>query len=186
MSSIEPEEKIFCIGFHKTGTKSLAAALTELGYRVHGPAWTQDQQVCRSLDQLQERAFSVIEAYDAFQDNPWPLLWESLRASYPKARFILTWREADRWLSSAVRYFGHQKTPMRALIYGEDAASPIGYEQRYLQRYSAHNNAVRAAFKGAENFLELNFEQEAGWKALCDFLHKPLPKMPFPHKNKGD
>ena len=29
--------KIFCIGFHKTGTKSLGLALGILGYKVTGP-----------------------------------------------------------------------------------------------------------------------------------------------------
>ena len=28
-------QKVFCIGFHKMGTKSLAAALKMLGYRVN-------------------------------------------------------------------------------------------------------------------------------------------------------
>ncbi len=29
--------KVFCIGFHKTGTSSLAVALKTFGYRVTGP-----------------------------------------------------------------------------------------------------------------------------------------------------
>ena len=35
-------QKVFCVGFHKTGTKSLGAALTALGYRVIGPSGARD------------------------------------------------------------------------------------------------------------------------------------------------
>ena len=31
------DSKVFCIGFHKTGTSSLGAALKILGYKVCGP-----------------------------------------------------------------------------------------------------------------------------------------------------
>ena len=37
--------KVFCVGFHKTGTKSLGAALATLGYRVAGPRGTLDPQI---------------------------------------------------------------------------------------------------------------------------------------------
>lgn len=28
------------------------------------------------------------------------------------------------------------------------------------------------------------FSVKEGWKPLCQFLNKPLPSIPFPHKNK--
>lgn len=178
-------QKIFAIGFHKTGTKSLAAALAQLGYRVHGPAWTQETEHCASIEHLITIASTVIADYDAFQDNPWPVIWQHLVAQYPDARYILTVRDSDAWIASACRYFGKQTTPMRRLIYGADAGSPIGFEARYKQRYEAHNHAVREYFSGKENFLELNVAQVDAWPRLCEFLQQPLINAEFPHANRN-
>jgi UDP-N-acetylmuramate-alanine ligase len=41
----EMETKVFCIGFHKTGTTSLAVALKTLGYRVTGPNGVHDPDI---------------------------------------------------------------------------------------------------------------------------------------------
>lgn len=179
------KQKIFVIGFHKTGTKSLAAALAQLGYRVHGPAWTQDPEHCSSMERLIAIASTVIADYDAFQDNPWPVIWQHLVAEYPDARYILTVRNSDAWLKSACRYFGEQKTPMRQLIYGADAGSPVGFEVRYKLRYEAHNEAVREFFIGKENFLELNVAHADAWPRLCEFLNKPVVEGAFPHANQN-
>lgn len=177
--------KVFGIGFHKTGTKSLAAALETLGYRVHGPGWVRDAQACASLQSLWASALPLIDGYDAFQDNPWPLLWRQLVSRFPDARFILTVRDESQWIESAVRYFGADATPMRKLIYGADAASPIGNEDRYLARYREHNAEVRQTLAGSERFLELDIASGEGWKPLCDFLGQPVPRLPFPHANRG-
>jgi len=177
--------KIFGIGFHKTATKSLASALRLLGYRVHGPEWVQDPQACVSLESLWARALPVVDAYDAFQDNPWPLLWRPLVEHFPDARFILTVRDEEQWLASALRYFGTQSTPMRQLIYGTDAGSPVGNEARYLERYRQHNEHVREAFAGVSRFLEMNITAGEGWSTLCAFLEREIPAPAFPHANRG-
>lgn len=41
--------KIFCIGFHKTGTKSLGTALDILGYRVCGPVGVKDPDIAKNV-----------------------------------------------------------------------------------------------------------------------------------------
>ncbi len=177
--------KVFGIGFHKTATKSLATALDMLGYRVHGPGWVNDAQACSSLESLWACALPLIDDYDAFQDNPWPLLWPYLVQRFPEARFILTVRDEEQWLASAVGYFGKQSTPMRQLIYGTDAGSPIGNEARYLERYRQHNESVRTFFTGNPHFLELDITAGAGWLELCSFLGYPTPPLQFPHANRG-
>lgn len=178
-------EKIFGIGFHKTGTKSLAAALAQLGYRVHGPGWTRDAGVCSSRESLVRTAFSVIDEHDAFQDNPWPVLWRELAEAFPRARFILTLRDPQAWLDSACRYFGTESTPMRALIYGADAASPLGNEQRYLERFEQHNREVLAYFAERDNFLALDVSSADAHNRLRLFLGHPATKEPFPHLNQN-
>ena len=177
--------KVFCIGMHKTGTKSLAMALEQLGYRVHGPAWTRDIVACASLESLWRCAGSVIHAYDAFQDNPWPMLWPYLWKSFPRARFILTVREEETWLTSMLGYFGSNNTPMRKLQYGQDAGSPLGNEQTYLRHYRSHAMAVQSAMKGCPRFLCMNIGQGHGWEELCGFLGREIPARSFPHVNRS-
>ena len=59
--------KVFCIGFHKTGTTSLAVALRQLGYRVTGHNGVSDADIA---EKVYEMAYGLVEQYDAFQDNP--------------------------------------------------------------------------------------------------------------------
>lgn len=183
--SFDCSQKVFCIGFHKTGTKSLASALRTLGYRVHGPEWVHDIDVCASADALYRQALTVIPSYDAFQDNPWPLLWKPLVEAFPEARYILTVRNEAQWLESAIRYFGSESTAMRRLIYGCDAGSPINNEDIYIARYRQHNAEVRQAFAGNPRFLELHITRGDSWAPLCEFLDCTVPTIPFPHANQG-
>ena len=44
--------KVFCIGFHKTGTTSLERALEMLGYRVTGPNNTKDPDIAEKVYDL--------------------------------------------------------------------------------------------------------------------------------------
>lgn len=183
--NFERKPKVFGIGFHKTGTKSLAGALRALGYSVHGPDWVHDIDACANLRALYSKALAVVPDYDAFQDNPWPLLWRPLAERFPNARFILTVRDEAQWLESALRYFGAQSTPMRRLIYGNEAGSPVNNETIYIARYRQHNAEVRKAFVGSQRLLELNIAGGESWEPLCDFLGHAVPALPFPHANRG-
>ena len=119
MSMRDP--KVFGIGFHKTGTKTLAAALRTLGYRVTGPNGATDPDIANNA---LEMCFSLVGQFDAFQDNPWPVMYKTLDRAYPQSKFVLTVRPTDEWIASVVDYFGREETPMRKWIYG--AGSPLG------------------------------------------------------------
>lgn len=175
--------KVFGVGFHKTGTKSLGTALTLLGYRTCGPMWTQDVQ---THDSLLQQALAVVPDYDAFQDNPWPLLFRELDAHFPGSRFILTVCPTEEWVARAVRYFGTKDSPMRRLIYGEQAGTPVGNEEIYRQRFDAHNRAVQAHFRDRpDQLLVMPLIHAPEWGPLCRFLKEDEPKgQAFPHKNR--
>lgn len=171
--------KIFCIGFHKTGTTSLAEALELLGYRVTGPNGVGDPDIATNALKM---ALGLVPLYDAFQDNPWPILFRELDAAFPGSRFILTERPPEAWIRSVVNHFGSRSTPMRQWIYGEGA--PSGNEALYLSRYNAHNEAVLAYFAGRPgDLLRLPITAGAGWTELCAFLGHAVPRRPFPHAN---
>jgi len=121
-------QKIFGIGFQKTGTSSLNRALALLGYNAVGgirinhpkgiaipPPLTKEKVLPIALARADEA--------DAFSDNPWPLLYRELDAAFASAKFILTYRDPDRWLASMVRHFGDTPSDVMQWIYG---ASPEG------------------------------------------------------------
>ena len=140
--------KVFCIGFHKTGTTSLAAALKTLGYRVTGPNGTKDpdieQKVWRMADDLVQR-------FDAFQDNPWPVIYKEMDEKYPGSKFIFMTRSPEAWIRSQVKDFGLAETPMRKWIYG--VGCPEGNEDTYIARFERHNAEVLEYFAGRPNDL---------------------------------
>ncbi len=173
--------KIFGIGFHKTGTSSLARALDLLGYRVTGSFGLVDNDIANTV---LVQAFDIVQDYDAFQDNPWPVIYRELDKRFPGSKFILTMRPTEQWLTSALRHFGGKTTPMRQWIYG--IGNPRGNETIYRQRYEQHNRDVIAYFDGRPNdLLVFNITEGDGWEQLCPFLNAGIPALPFPHSNSA-
>jgi hypothetical protein len=171
--------KVFGIGFHKTATSSLGAALTLLGYRVCGFVDVKNPSLQGRIEEITR---PLIERYDAFQDNPWPLLYRSLDRAYPGSKFILTRRPTESWIASLVKHFGGTTTPMREVIYG--VGDPRGNEARYVEVYEAHNRRVVDHFKGRdEALLVLSITDGEGWERLCPFLGAPPPGVEFPLMN---
>jgi hypothetical protein len=171
--------KVFGIGFHKTGTKSLAEALRRLGYRVTGPNGTGDEDIAGKLLPM---TLALAEQFDGFQDNPWPLVYREMDRQFPGSKFVLTLRPMESWVGSVVRHFGTKTTPMRRLMYG--AGSPLGNEAIYIERHKRHIDEVRDYFRDRpQDFLTLRITEGEGWQQLCPFLGRPVPESPFPHRN---
>lgn len=172
--------KIFCIGFQKTGTTSLGRALEVLGYRVCGPIGVTDPRIGRKALSW---AVDKVPDYDAFQDNPWPLLYQEMDRLYPGSKFILTTRKPRSWIKSMRKYFGDYEAPAEMWIYG-DGITPIKNPRKCLKRYKGHNKEVREYFKDrAGDFLEVDLGQGDAWETLCGFLGRPIPNVPFPFSN---
>jgi len=172
--------KIFGIGLGRTGTKSIAAAMWYLGYKVkHG-------------GQLNE-----IWKYDFVNDIAVSVRYKFLDYCYPGSKFILTIRDVDSWIASSTRHAkgrGGQVTetginiPLdraehRWLAYG------ITYydEEIFRVKFKQHNDSVLEYFKNRKNDL-LVHDLCGGdeWEKLCEFLGKDIPKTPFPHRNKSN
>lgn len=175
------KSKVFCIGFHKTGTTSLKFALKALGYRVTGPNGVNDPDISRNVYRM---ACEIAEQFDAFQDNPWPLLYREIDQRYPGSRFILTLRPTEDWIKSQISHFRDKTTPMRKWIYG--AGCPLGNEEIYVARYERHNKDVLSYFNNRPgDFLVLTLGSGGEWRKLCEFLNAPIPDAPFPHANSS-
>ena len=182
--------KVFGIGFQKTGTSSLHRAFEILGYRAQkGIFINHPKGVIIPPPLSNEKVFAVALSYarehDAFSDNPWPLLYRELDAAFPGSKFILTTRDAERWLQSLVRHFGERPSDVSQWIYG--VPFPRGHEARCRDIYLAHNESARAHFAARPDaLLEIDLEREPRWERLCAFLNLPIPAQPFPHENRAE
>ena len=175
------QPKVFGIGFHKTGTTSLGEALELLGYRVCGPIALMEPQL---NERVEEIALEYVKQYDAFQDNPWPILYRTLDEHYPGSKFVLTVRPLDRWIRSVVNHFGHDVTRMREWIYGPAHGYPEGNEEIYVARHERHVEEVLEYFKDRpDDLLVLRLTAGDGWEQLCPFLGHETPATPFPQAN---
>ena len=174
-------DKIFCIGFQKTATSSMGRALEALGYRVCGAVGLKEP---RLEDNIRRIAFDIVPSYDAFQDNPWPILFRELDRQWPNSRFILTTRDENNWIRSVVRHFDSQPHAMQQWIYG--VGYPKGNEPIFIERYRKHNSDVADYFRDRpKDLLVLDIEENELWKPICDFLSLDVPRTEFPHANKG-
>jgi hypothetical protein len=186
--------KIFGIGFYKTGTTTLYAALRTLGYHtVNGdkpgsyPGADDGATMIQQIDAGDFR-LPTFEMFDAFTDNPYFRIWREIYALYPDARYILTVRDEDAWIASCVKFFRHRRIrPMRVWLFGPHAnpARDAASRQAWLDAYRAHNAAVRAHFASRpQQFLEFDPTRETSWERLCEFLGAPVPEdRPWPHAN---
>lgn len=182
MARSKPDRpRVFCIGWHKTGTSSLGMALLELGYSVLGCRLDMAEPLLRKdLDKPLELAGD----FDALQDVPWAALYKELDAKYPGSKFILTLRDQHSWLESASRHFIDYDVGLHRWLYG--AGVMKGNEELYIERYNKHYGDVEKYFNNRPNdLLVMNLTEGDGWEKLCGFLEEPIPLKSFPYANKG-
>lgn len=173
--------KIFGIGYQKTGTSTLKDALMTLGINVKGGGRELVKPLLRGEI---APVYDVVDQFDAFEDHPWPLLYKDLDEKYPGSRFILTLRDEDKWLKSVVNHLGFLPDDMQKLTYG--VSFPLGNEDIFLEKYRAHNRDVLAYFKDRpKDLLVVDWSDGSGWDVLCPFVERDIPDVAFPHTNKG-
>lgn len=194
------KEKIFNIGFHKTGTTSLTHFMREHGYNpLHNTAYSMRRlNMGSQTDIFKGDAGSVnlasildktllqelVQEYDFFSDNPWPLLYRQLDQGFPNSKFILTRRNIDSWIKSIVRHSGSQHTRMRQLIYGY--GNPANHVTHYREVYSVHNRDVVRYFGNRKDLLIVDIEDDDSRiaESLAEFLGLGNNRIPFPTSNK--
>lgn len=178
--------KIFGIGWAKTGTTSLGECLTILGYRHQSQDKIAMQLYSQGrINEVVDRAASR----ESFEDWPWLLLFRELDAAYPGSYFVLTDRDPGKWLRSYRAMLSRQgeasaaMNDMRSALYGLKFPDPT--DEDLLARYAKHKADVFEYFSGRDNLLLVNWEAGDGWPQLCEFIGLPVPHVPFPHANKA-
>ena len=172
------KQKVFVIGFQKTGTTSLEHALQKLGYRVYGG----DKNLMKfdNTQELKNYISKTLLSWDVVQDMPWPLFYKELYELYPDAKFILTIRDTDKWIRSVVNYFASIRIPLHRKIYHVPCAE--GHEEAYMSLYDKHNHEVQEFFRDKENFKVMKPGQNFDFSTLCEFLDiNEVPEGSFPH-----
>ena len=192
--------KIFGIGLSRTGSTSLAGALSILGYRsVHFPAdpVTQREYFQFFTQPSDVLKLSILDRCDAITDNPIPRVYRQLDKGYPGSRFILTTRDKSSWLRSCELWwkravmpfiehdYSAQLKPFIELV-GKITYGTIDFDAAlFSQAYDAHMEQVSSYFRGRDqDLLVLDICRGEGWQKLAPFIGKPLPGRPFPHLNE--
>ena len=173
--------KVFAIGLHRTGTTSLARALSILGLRTRDFPW-------RLFDNVED---PILNEFDAFTDNPMPLVYPYLDGMFPGSKFILTTRQEEEWLRSVEWLF--RKGRIRFDLERNGLADSIHFalygatafdRRRCAQTYSAYHAEVAEYFRDRpQDLLRIDLSLGNPWEALAAFLDAEIPAAPFPESN---
>ena len=181
---------VFGIGLSKTGTTSLSDALGILGFRSFHlpPIATADATGHIVMDWPW-----WVYRYDALTDLTVAVIYRELADVFPNARFVYTQRAMEPWLDSCRRHFTTSLSQLRVTqrqTYLNDLCdafygSHVFDAPRYRATYEAHEAGVHEFFASGRPLLKVDLTAGDGWRALCPFLGKAVPDVPFPASNTG-
>ncbi|MEP3709437.1 sulfotransferase, partial [Tateyamaria sp.] len=178
--------KIFCLGFQKTGTTSMAVFFETMGLRVAGYNNFRDMEKGEISDAaVLKHAIEIMKYHDCAQDTPWFLLYKELDQAFPGSKFIHVVRDTDSWIKSATNHFKHYPKNFHTWIYG--SAYPCGNEQSWIETYERHNRDVRVYFADRKNdylFLKLEEVVERS-EDIGRFIGHEGAIPAWPHANKN-
>jgi hypothetical protein len=179
--------KIFCIGFCKSGTWSIHQALIDLGINS-----THDDKIVYKLTREQgiEERNKFIKKYQAINTRE----FEDLEQYFPNSLYIFTYRNPHDVAYSMARHTFFQPTQAEIdpLAYDceklyNNANGWTNYEQnvRMVEKY--YTQIFNKFFKYRDRFLFLDIvnNPKNAYQLLCDFLKIPLLENTFPHLNKS-
>lgn len=199
------KNKIFVIGFNKTGTTSVLHALREFDLIIGNQKvaeWLLEDIIKKNYEPL----FEYCTTAEAFQDIPFsiPEVYTYLDKKYPNSKFILTIRtNPEQWFNSIVKFHGklwaNGNIPTKAdlananyvqkgyaLKYINQVFGESYYDKKhYIDVYNQHNNAVSQYFKDRPNdLLVVNVEDKDSYIHFCNFIGQTPVRETFEWKNK--
>jgi len=192
MNSNDPviEGRAFGIGMNKTGTTSLRSCFDLLQLHPIAPRSHLSEEGRNATAALidfndYEPALCFAARYRAFEDRPWNVwqMYRRLDERFSGSRFILTVREPEKWWGSVERWIKVLKPGMEERYLKHLRNSSLEKDEM-IAGYLRYNREVMDYFEGRDDLLVIDFEQEEGWGPLCEFLDRPIPDEPIPHRNR--
>jgi len=185
--------RVFGIGLSRTGTKSLATALNQLGIKTR---WFPHDRLTHRQLLSGDFRLKVLESYEGMTDTPAAAFYPQFDSLYPDSKFILTSRDVNSWLRSCRKHWARSRprpvtpfsprwrkfaTYIDCAIYG--CTSFV--ESRFAYTFDNHEQNVKRYFsQRSDDLLIVNLERGDGWEKLCPFLGVDIPDTPFPHVNQ--
>ncbi|CAK8688903.1 unnamed protein product [Clavelina lepadiformis] len=203
--------KVICAGMSKTGTKSMQAALKELGYNVYDfmenfeylhDDWVKILAEGGSTEDFRR----MYENVDAVTDIPGNIFWDEIHKAFPEAKIVLTIRDEDKWIDSVENQYSKANKPIFFVLtffsptfkklgrFGDKLACAIFGSASKASLFKAPTiNSLLYKMKfrrhnahvlqNAPKDKLLVFSVSEGWEPLCNFLGTPIPSTSFPRKN---
>ncbi|HEX4303259.1 MAG TPA: sulfotransferase [Rhizomicrobium sp.] len=180
-------------GFGRTGTSSLKGALELLGFTpchhmVEIFSHPEQVPVWDAAARGEKVDWDALFAeYKASCDWPSCSFYQELAAHYPKAKLILTLRDAKSWYKSiantimpSMKEGGRLPGVFGPLLIGEKTFGGDFSEAHMIDVYERHNAEVKRVIPKDRLLV---FEATDGWAPLCEFLGVPVPATPYPKNN---
>jgi len=202
-------KKIFCLGFNKTGTTSMAKLFSELDIPV-GPQRPAELLI---NDWKNDNFKSILRyvKYEgvAFQDVPFSLkkLYPILDKEFPDSKFILTIRDSpEQWYKSLTSFhaknFGKGKIPDKKTLQestyvykgwlwevnravSNTPENDVYNKDLLIKLYNEHNASVINYFKNTpEKLLVVNLTEPNAAITISKFLDRGKIIETIPWENK--
>jgi len=170
--------KIFGIGWSKTGTTSLNEALKILGIKI-----THDKTLIKAAIKYEkEKGLPILSTLPQFRGfTEWPIRdhFKEIDKVIPNSKFILTVRDLKSLLKSLL---------VSARTKNIYMGTPLVSNKRTMKKwYETYCRDVMYYFKNRpKDLLVMNICAGEGWEKLCDFLEVPIPDVPFPYLNTAE
>gem|GEM_PF-5565419 len=133
--------------------------------------------------------WGFLEACDAVMDSPIPLIYREIDEKFPNAKYILTTREEDSWLTSMKWMLTHGKVIWNYSVelqkYHEELYHCFSYKEEILRkRWREYHAEIEEFFKDRPDDIHtINISEGFDTKALCDWLGKEHIDAPEPKVN---
>ncbi|KAJ6556370.1 P-loop containing nucleoside triphosphate hydrolase protein [Mycena capillaripes] len=205
--------RVLVLGYPRTGTSSMRAALEMLGYGdVHhmmavfgnppeAEMWTEAINARffgRGTPYGRAEWDQLLGHCQAVTDTPAAMFAADLVAAYPEAKVILTNRDPDKWWKSFSEsigaIIGSWMFRLAALLDPQGLGRAAAVGQLVV---SVIIGPIMTEEGGKARFVEhydnvrkivpkdrlLEYEVRQGWGPLCAFLGNDVPDVPFPRTN---
>ncbi len=206
MSPIPEELRVINLGLPKSGTTTLGEALKRAGFRVADwkirpgqsqtmrgfvgklmyDGWFQTGDPLHFLHDF--NAFTEIdiirEGKNLWPQSDWALL-AAIRARYPGAKFILSWRDPAKHADSMRRWsnLGRTRLPDHAV-----PGLPAGFGRApgELERWiGGHIAFCRQVFAGADDYMDYEITDPGAKHRIETFLGVDLPWWGKANENRN-